>query len=289
MSSGEQRFLHALFPRGTPSTLPIGPGDDAAQLPGGQLAALDTVVEGVHFKSAAPRADVAYKALAACASDFAAMGAHARWALLSAQIPPGEDLVALAQALREGCARLGLELVGGDTVAAPRGALALAVTLLGPAPAGPVWTRSGGQPGDRLFVSGALGGSSSGRHLRPQPRGDLVDSLRAEAFEVHAAMDLSDGLGVDLARLCAASGCGAVVRAEQLPVHADVSSERDGPLAALSDGEDFELLLALPASARPPVSLGLIEIGTLQAAPELLLERHGRREAWPVSGFEHEL
>jgi len=288
VSVGEHAFLERLLrPAPGDVTLPLGPGDDAAQLPGGWLVALDTVVESVHFRADAPRAQVAYKALAACASDFAAMGARPRWALLSAQIPAGEDSAELARGLRDAAARLGLTLAGGDTVAAPRGALALAVTLLGPAPAGELWTRGAGRPGDRLFVSGPLGGSGEGRHLQPRPRFDVVDLLRAEGCAVHAAMDLSDGLGADLPRLCTASGCGARVAAHALPIHADVHAGRDAVGAALGDGEDFELLLALPPHVEPPAAAGLHAIGTLEPGHELILERDGQARAWPALGFEH--
>lgn len=289
-SGAESRFLAALFD-GAPSRVPLGPGDDAAQLPGGLLAALDTVVEGVHFELGADRRAVAEKALAACESDLCAMGAVGRWVLLSAQLPPGEDLAALAAALRAAAARWELEIVGGDTVRSAPDTLALAVTILGPPPEGPIWRRSGGRPGDRLFVSGPLGGSRGARHLRPRARRDLVKSLRTQEIPVHAAMDLSDGLGADLPRLCAASGCGARIRAETLPIHPDVPPEADDVTAALGDGEDFELLLALAPEAleaHAAIALGLVELGVLTSAAELILERGGRAEPWPVAGYEHE-
>lgn len=279
----ESEFI-AWATEGQGLALPVGPGDDAAQLADGSLIALDTVVEGVHFRSDADLADVADKAIGACVSDLCAMGGEADAVLVSAQLPPGCDGKALALGLRAAAARHGVALIGGDTVATRPGALALAVTARGPCH-GKVWTRSGGRPGDRLVVSGPLGGSRSGRHLHPVPRRDLVARLRADGTDVHACMDLSDGLGRDLPRLCAASGVGAVVEAEAVPVHDDVPADTERLAAALGDGEDFELLLALPAGSTVPD--GCVIVGELRADPGLVLRRGGRDHPWPELGFEH--
>jgi thiamine-monophosphate kinase len=161
----------------------------------------------------------------------------------------------------------------------------LSVTVLGHVADGEPWLRSGARPGDRLVVSGPLGGSGTARHLSVRPRSDLVSQLRATRAIVHAAMDLSDGLGRDLPRLCEASSVGARIDVACLPIHADVEAHRDATAAALGDGEDFELLLALPADvARPD---GLIDIGEVVATPDMVLVRNGHDEPWPSTGFEH--
>lgn len=279
----EEQFIAWATSRGGGS-LSVGPGDDAAILADGSVIALDTIVEGVHFDSGTDPELVARKALGACLSDLCAMGADGEAVFVSAQLTRGIDGAALARALADWSAHFGVELAGGDTVATPPGSLALSVTAVGRC-SGPPWLRSGGQAGDQLVVTGPLGGSRSGRHLSVQPRQDVVSLARTEGLAVHACLDLSDGLGVDLPRLCAASGTGAVVRAEQLPVHADVEPGRDGPDAALGDGEDFELLLALPAGSSFPASWR--SIGTLLPQGPIHLERHGVRTPWPETGHVH--
>lgn len=262
----------------------VGPGDDAAVTADGLLLCLDTVVEGTHFEPGTPLELVARKAVGSCVSDACAMGGRATSALVSAQLPPGTDGRSLARALAHWCRAFSVDLVGGDTVSAPPGALALAVTIVGRCER-PPWRRSGGRVGDVLYVSGPLGGSRAGRHLRVVPRRDVVDALVAAGTEVHACIDLSDGLARDLPRLCGASATGARVDAERLPVHADVDVARDGVLAALADGEDFELLLALPPQTRVPA--GCVAIGELVAGDALVLRRAGRDEPWPDAGYEH--
>lgn len=269
---------------GTQGDLCVGPGDDAAVLADGTVIGLDTIVEGVHFDSGSPLELVARKALGACLSDLCAMGAEAHAVFVSAQLTPGCDGKALARALAEWCRHFGVVLAGGDTVATPPGSLALSVTAVGRC-SGPPWLRSGGQPGDLLVVTGPLGGSRVGRHLRVQPRQDVVALVREIGLDVHACLDLSDGLGTDLPRLCEASGSGALVVAENLPIHPDVAPGRDGVAAALGDGEDFELLLALPAGA--PLPAGWTAIGTLLAQGPIDLERQGVRCAWPETGHVH--
>jgi len=280
----EQAFIEAATAGGA-GGLPVGPGDDAAILPDGTVLAVDAIVEGTHFDSGTPMDLVARKALGACLSDLAAMGARAETVLVAVQLPPGCDARGLAEALASWARRFEVCLAGGDTVAAPPGALALSVTASGHCD-GPPWLRSGGRPGDQLVVTGPLGGSRAGRHLRVAPRSDVVRQLRAAGATVHACMDLSDGLATDLPRLCAASAVGARVLADCLPVHADVAPGRDGPLAALGDGEDFELLLALPAGAALPP--GMTRIGELlPASAGLSLQAGGSSQRWPRLGYAH--
>jgi thiamine-monophosphate kinase len=284
MAFTEEQFI--AWATGGGSRLPVGPGDDAAVLEDGTLVCVDAIVEGVHFAPGTPPDAVARKALGCCLSDVCAMGGVGETVLVCAQLPPGSDGRHLAKALARWARAFDVELAGGDTVAAPPGALALSVTALGRCPEGAEpWLRSGARPGDRLVVSGPLGGSGAGRHLAVRPRADVVAACRAAGTVVHAAIDLSDGLGRDLPRLCAASGVGAVVRTEALPIHADVAPARDAVQAALADGEDFELLLALPPGASPPD--GLVEIGRVREGSGCRLLSGGHELAWPDAGYEH--
>ncbi len=264
----------------------LGPGDDAAILGDGTVLSVDAVVQGVHFDAGDALEDVAHKALAAAVSDVCAMGAVADAVAVAVQMPAGTDGRRLAAAIVAAAERLGVEVVGGDTVSAGDGVLSLAVTATGSLEEGEApWLRSGARVGDALAVSGPLGGARSGRHLRVCPRADVVSRLRRDKIEVHAAMDLSDGLGTDLPRLCAASRVGAEVDAESLPVHGDVPSTADPVTAVLGDGEDFELLFALPAAAVAPA--GLLPIGRVVAGGEVHLVQAGAHEAWPAGGWQH--
>ena len=260
----------------------VGPGDDAALLEDGLVVALDTVVEGTHFDPGTDPALVTRKALGACLSDLCAMGAVASSVFVSAQIPVGAPAEALARGLAEAARAYGVELAGGDTVTCPAGALAFAVTATGRC-AGPPWLRSGGRPGDQLVVTGPLGGSRLGRHLTVEPRADVVAWFRQREATVHACMDLSDGLAADLPRLCAASGVGARVEADLLPIHPDAADR--GPQAALGDGEDFELLLAVPTGSQLPE--GSVIIGELRPQGEMFLAQDGRDHPWPDDGHVH--
>lgn len=281
----EEAFIAWCTPRDVASGLWVGPGDDAAVLRDGLVASVDTFVEGVHFTSDTPPAAVARKAFGATLSDVCAMGALPQAVLLSAQLPPGTAAGALARALVQQARRHAVTLAGGDTVRTSPGTLTLALTAFGRVgPDGP-WTRGGARPGDRLLVSGPLGGSGLGRHLHAVPRRDVVVAAREAGTRVHAAIDLSDGLGRDLPRLTRASAAGATVVAERLPVHPDAAGAEDPVLSALGDGEDFELLLALPPhTAVPP---GLFEIGEVTSGESLVLVRDGRPTPWPEAGYEH--
>ena len=281
----ETEFI-AWITDGAPCPLPVGPGDDGAVLAEGTVVALDTIVESVHFDPGTDPDLVARKALGSCLSDLCAMGAIAESVFVSAQLPPGCDGRALAAGLRRWAGRFAVALGGGDTVASVPGALALAVTACGRCPPGrPPWLRSGARVGDALVVTGPLGGSRAGRHLRVVPRADVVAWAHRTGADVHAAIDLSDGLGTDLPRMCAASDVGVVLHADRLPIHADAAG-RDDPLqAALGDGEDFELLLALPAGASLPTGARII--GEFTAAGMVLQREGGVAEPLPRGGYEH--
>ncbi len=257
----EQSFLAYL--RGRCRGLPqvrVGIGDDAAVIdpPQGQLiACTDQIVDGVDFLSAEHAlADVGYKAMAINLSDIAAMGAMPTSALVTLTLPK-ENATRIAGGVYEGilaaASQYGVAIAGGD-ISTYDGPLAISVTLLGEVASDGAWLRSGAQSGDAILVTGPLGGSLLGRHLRPNARIDLVPMLRSQVA-VHAAIDISDGLSLDLDRLCASSRVGAEIEMTHIPIHVDAvrRSELTGetPLEhAWADGEDFELILTMsPADA----------------------------------------
>lgn len=223
-----------------------GIGDDCAVLSGSgrmlQLFASDMLVEGVHFLRGTAAEAVGWKALAVNVSDVAAMGGLPRHAVISLGLPRRARVAwvdGLYRGLRRCAARFGVNLVGGDTVRAP--CAVIAVAILGEAERGRVVFRGGARAGDWLLVTGKLGGSlKSGRHLRFMPRVQEARALAARG-RLHAMMDLSDGLWADLPRLCRASGVSAVLEPQRIPRHSGCSLRE-----ALTDGEDFELLIAAP-------------------------------------------
>lgn len=252
---GEDRLVRRLLAELTPAVLmakslvaDATDGDDCAvvrdALRGGKYLLLksDCVIEGRHFLASSPAAQVGWKALARPLSDIAACAGRPLHALVTIALP-AETPTARARGIYRGLGRcaaeFGVLVVGGET-ARTDGPAMITVSLTGEVSAKRCCLRSGGQAGDALFVTGALGGSlASGRHLNFRPRLSEARWL-AKQFAVHAMMDLSDGLGADLPRLALASGVGFRVDREHLPRAAGVSEAQ-----ALSDGEDYELLFAV--------------------------------------------
>ncbi len=287
--------------------LRLGPGDDAAilRMAGVDECAItvDLLSDGVDFRLSEidPRR-AGRKALAVNLSDLAAMAARPLAAVVSVCLPrPGG--YELAQALVEGMLPLAEEydvvLAGGDTNSWD-GPLVISVTLLGAVSERGPLRRDGARLGDRILVTGPLGGSILGRHLDFDPRVREALGLN-ERYRLHAGIDISDGLSVDLAHLAEASGCGAVLQLTDVPVHDDARklarASEDGltPLEhALNDGEDFELLLAVPPTvaeallAEQPLGVLLTDIGEFVAEPGLwqVDARGARRELVP-RGWEH--
>jgi thiamine-monophosphate kinase len=239
------------------SSVRVAAGDDCAEvlapLPGQSLLLkTDVLVEDVHFTRAMPPELVGHKALARAISDIGAMGGLPQHGLVTLVLP-GDVEVAWLESLYAGLRRCagayGVSIVGGETSRGRQ--LMVNVALTGWVETGRAVLRSGGQVGDAVLVTGWLGGSfASGRHLSFEPRVHEARWLATNA-EIHAMMDLSDGLGSDLPRLARASGCEASVEATLLPCHTGCTPEQ-----AWSDGEDYELLLAVPMSS----------LATLQAA-----------------------
>ena len=280
----------------------VGPGDDMAviKVNGGELlAAKDLLVEGRHFLGTASMAQIGRKAVTRNISDVAAMAAKPV-AILAACVLPRSITQACAQELVDAISRtaahFGAPLIGGDTcVHVANGPLTISVTVLAqPLDGVKTILRSVARAGDQLFVTGALGGSlqpdGGGHHFTFEPR--LAEShalARLLGANVHAMMDLSDGLARDGARFAQASALQAVIIAEQLPctpacvkAHTQVNAWR----GALGDGEDYELLFAVAAGVKVPATIGpnntpLTCIGSLQALPgtnsEALICMHNQK------------
>ncbi len=282
----------------------VGPGHDAALVgwPRGRDLVLktDQVVGGVHFVPGRDRLDlVGHKAVSRALSDVAAFGGEPVAALVAAALPPRFRLAefdALLRGLLRACRESGTALVGGD-LSRIDGPLVVSVSIAARAPARGPKLRDGARPGDRILVTGRLGGSLLGRHLRLRPRLSAGRAL-VRVAGVHAMMDVSDGLLKDLSRLARSSGLAAVVEPERVPVHPDArrlarSTGRPPREHALSDGEDHELLLAVaPAAAVRlarrglPGGLRLTDIGRFRRGRGLFLRESGLER--PVADLGHE-
>ncbi|MDR3637269.1 MAG: thiamine-phosphate kinase, partial [Isosphaeraceae bacterium] len=281
----------------------VGIGDDCAVLrPAADrelLVTTDMLMDGRHFRLERDGAEaVGAKALGVNLSDIAAMGGQPFAAVVAVALPRA-SAVATAQQLLTGMRlladRFGVDLVGGDTNAWD-GPLVVSITVLGEAlPPGPI-LRSGARAGDVVAVTGPLGGSLLGRHLRPEPRIAEAQALIG-AVPVHALIDISDGLASDLGHILEESGgLGAVLDAGQVPVHADalVMSRSDGrsPLDhALNDGEDFELCVVLAENdfqRAQQVLPGVRRVGTIvEEAGLWLRDGAGTLLALQARGFDH--
>jgi thiamine-monophosphate kinase len=241
----------------TNETVVAGAGDDCAVLDLGVpekllLFKTDAVVEGIHFTAETPPEKIGYKALARCLSDIAAMAGMPVAALVTLGLPKKFDATRVAQ-IYDGMNALAkkhnVAIVGGETTTNP-GGIFISIALLGTIGRGKQILRSGAKVGDAIFVTGELGGSLLGRHLDFEPR--LAEARwLAEHFAIRAMADLSDGLAGDLGHILVASGVGAVLLKTSLPVspaaklQSKSSSAKPPHLAALTDGEDFELVLTV--------------------------------------------
>ena len=289
-------------------SVPLGIGDDAALLriapPGECLLTVDMLMDGVDFRLSEtdPRA-IGRKALAVSLSDIAAMAGRPLAALVSVALPHrvgrqlGEQLHAGIQALAD---EFEVALAGGDTNSWD-GPLVVSVTVVGePTSKGPV-RRSGAQAGDWIMVTGELGGSISGKHLSFQPR--ICEALALnQAADLHAMIDISDGLAADLYHILDESLKGAVLRSDAVPISpaARKTTPQKGektPLEhALGDGEDFELLFTVSADdgrrllEKPPIAAPLAHIGEITAERTCrLIDAGGRVSDLQRLGWAHAL
>lgn len=252
--------------------LAVGPGDDAAVLDSGLVVTVDAMVEGVHWDSKLSAEDVGWKLVMVNASDIGAMGARPRYALLALSLPPPISAAwveGFARGLHGALTEVGASLIGGDTTASV-GSTVASLTMFGQLDTPPL-RRSGARPGDRVWVSGTLGDAAGGFLLdappdalraalrRPRPPLALGPALSGLAS---AAMDLSDGLATDLARLCAASGCGAIVQPAALPISASLAACSADPVPlAVGFGEDYGLLFTAPPDASEAIELLAAQLG----------------------------
>ena len=293
----------------TNKSVVAGVGDDCAVLdlgvPGNLiLFKTDAVVEGVHFTRGIPPEKIGRKALARCLSDIAAMAGTPTAALVTLALPKKFDAEFVAKiyaGLNALAEQAGVAVVGGETTTNPD-CILISIALLGTIPRDRQIRRSGAKPGDAIFVTGELGGSLAEKHLEFAPRLEEARWL-AEHFTVHAMLDLSDGLAGDLRHVLHASQVGAellksaipVSRAAKMAAKADPSAKPPF-MAALTDGEDFELLFTVASrsavklldawkSKFPKVKLSCI--GRIVAGEGILIrDKHGSHKL-TAHGYVH--
>jgi thiamine-monophosphate kinase len=203
----------------------------------------DCVVEGIHFEAGTAPEGIGWKAMMRTFSDFAAVSGLPEFALVTLIVRKEKEVswvTKLYSGLNRAARKFRVNVVGGET-SATRGPAAISISVIGRVEKRRWVSRSGGKPGDQIFVTGRLGGSIRGKHLRFVPRIKESRWLTAN-FRIHAMMDLSDGLGADLPRLARASKVGFQIDPEALPLSRGVSKEK-----AMADGEDYELLFAVSA------------------------------------------
>jgi thiamine-monophosphate kinase len=301
--------------KGLNPSIIAGIGDDCAVLrfPAGHeaLVTTDFTLEGIHFRRDwHPPESVGHRCLARGLSDIAAMGGKPIAAFLSLALPRGlaqgwverfvRGLISLAE-------KFDVTLAGGDTAESPKGVLA-DIVVAGSVPKGKAVLRSGARPGDRIYVSGELGGSAAAlrqmrkklkrklnpteypRHFFPEPRVELGHILREHGL-ASAMIDTSDGLSTDLAHICEESGVGAELEAQAIPL-ADVGKparEVDLELA-LHGGEDYELLFTAPRSRRVPTRIAgvpITQIGFVTRGKRIFLMKNNIGYELEPHGWEH--
>ncbi len=287
----------------------IGPGDDCAVLDFGiadrlLLFKTDAVVQGIHFESATAPEKIGHKALGRCLSDIAAMAGTPVAALVTVALPRDFDadfVAAIYDGMNALARRDGVAIVGGETTSNPGGIL-ISVSLLGWAPRGKAVLRSGAEVGDAIFVTGELGGSLAAKHLEFEPR--LAEGRwLAQHYSMHAMIDISDGLAGDLRHILKASRVGAELFSSAIPISRAArlaakgrASAKPALLAALTDGEDFELLFTVGSRDAVPLldawkaqfpKLPLSCIGKITAGEGTTIkDKHGVRPL-TANGYMH--
>ncbi|HKP02164.1 MAG TPA: thiamine-phosphate kinase [Chthoniobacterales bacterium] len=250
----------------------LGAGDDCAVVKSGTASKLhllktDCLVEGIHFAKDTRPEQVGWKAMARPLSDFAAMSGVPQFALVTLIVPSRTSLTwvkKLYQGIRKAARAFGVAVIGGET-SRTKGPAVISVAVTGFVEKGRWVSRAGGKVNDEIFVTGRLGGSLGGRHLRFVPR--IAESRwLTQNFRVHAMMDLSDGLGADLPRLARASKVGFEIDQKTLPLNPGCTIRQ-----AISDGEDYELLFTLA-----PKDSRLLSSRWSRNFPNIPLTRIGR-------------
>jgi thiamine-monophosphate kinase len=325
-TSGEDSLISRYFRPLATDPGALGLFDDAAilQACGDEIVVTtDAIVEGVHFLSDDPPDTVARKALRVNLSDLAAKGAVPAGFVLTLALRTQDDawLAPFARALGEDAGLFGCPLLGGDTVSTP-GPVMISVTAFGRVAPGKMVRRSGAAPGDRIVVTGTIGDAAlgldilkggavatalaqdaaasqmlAGRYRVPQPRNALAQAVRDHAS---AAMDVSDGLAGDLAKLCAASQVSAVIDIKSVPLSAAVATllacGAVGIEAIVSGGDDYEILCAIPeasfaafAQAAQLAEVAVTSIGTVIAGTSVprFLDAQGGEIALKRLSYSH--
>src|SRR5580700_7296884 len=276
------------------------------------LVTTDFTLEGIHFRRDwHPAESVGHRCLARGLSDIAAMGGDPVAAFLSLALPrhlPQSWVSRFARSLISLAEKYGVTLAGGDTAESPNGILA-DIVVVGTAPKGKAVLRSRARPGDRIFVSGELGGSEAAvwemrrkpkrklnpreysRHFFPEPRIELGRILREKGL-ASAMIDTSDGLSTDLAHICEESGVGAELQAESIPRASVGKPARVVDLQfALHGGEDYELLFTVPGDKRVPsriAGIPVAHIGNVTRVSKIfLMNRAGVGYELHPLGWEH--
>lgn len=286
----------------------VGAGDDCAVLDFGLSEKLflfktDAIVEEIHFIKDTPPEKIGRKALARCLSDIAAMAGTPTAALVTIGLPENSEpefVGKIYDGLNVLAEKFGVAIVGGETTTNPERIL-ISIALLGTVERGKQILRSGAKTGDAIFVTGELGGSLAEKHLEFKPR--IVEAnWLAEKFSVHAMIDLSDGLAGDLRHILKASGVGAELLKTAIPISraaklaAQKSSTKPAIAAALTDGEDFELLFTvaskdavklLDAWKKKFPRLKLSCVGKIVAGEGITIRDKGGSHKLNANGYVH--
>lgn len=315
------RQLHAILESGYPAGKNVlcGIGDDAAWVRSSakqQVITTDAMVEGIHFdRRYMTFEDIGYKSISVNVSDIAAMGADPSFAVIALQMDSQtrtKNIHALYRGITKACRNYNVQIVGGNI--SRSSAFSITVTLIGNvAERNRPWLRSDARIGDVIAVTGDLGGSAAGlmfydrlkkkpayawqRHCRPDARLEWAQMLRRKNIRVHAAIDISDGLSSDLAHVCRASRCGAIIEATCIPVHAEIKKlsdvlKKDSMMWALHGGEDYELLLTMSpkefVKAKKILKTNIHAIGTIVAGTSVVItDASGNRKILEPAGFRH--
>jgi thiamine-monophosphate kinase len=314
---GEFEIIARYFTRPTTdSDVVLGIGDDAAVLAvdGLVAATVDTLVAGVHFPDGMAPHLLGYRLMAVNLSDLAAMGARPRWCTLALTLPSADEvwLDGFSRGLFEHAERYAISLVGGNLT---RGPMNLTLQLLGTVEKAKMLIRGGGHVGDDIYVTGTLGDSSAGITLITErtaaPQGSAAAALKERFYRpvprvgaglalgplATAAIDISDGLLADLGHICKASGCGASIDVEHVPLSAELLSlfpPQEALAHALGGGDDYELCFTAPPSRAAQIETALEATGTparrigqLVAGQAVVCRRDGEPFTPAVRGYRH--